>query len=85
MVADTARPAQPRYFIAGTDVREASYQQLTEHMRVPADVVAGLDLLTDDGMDADKAAPLLMAAHRDGRDAEAFARHLLKLRKAVRP
>lgn len=63
---------------------------LTEHehvalMGVSPAVSAGLDLLMDDGMDGEKAAKLLLAAERNGQDAEAFARHMLKLRGALRP
>lgn len=47
-------------------------------------VSAGYDLLADDGMDPETAATMMVAAERSGRDAEAFARHLLKLRKAAR-
>lgn len=36
------------------------------------------------GMHLEKAARLLVAAEGDGRDAETYARHLLKLRKAAR-
>lgn len=46
-------------------------------------LIAGLDLLCDDGMDAEKAAGLLFAAERGGKDPEAFARHLLTLRNAL--
>lgn len=63
---------------------------LTDHehvalMGVSPAVSAGLDLLMDDGMDGEKAAKLLLAAERNGDDAEAFARHMLKLRRAIRP
>jgi hypothetical protein len=47
-------------------------------------VNAGVDILDDDGMSIEKTLPLLVAAEADGRDPEAFARHLLKLRRALR-
>jgi hypothetical protein len=81
-------PARPprRFAVAtgGVTWELTSYQATVEHMGVPPDVVAGLDLLVDDGMPVDKAAALVGAEHRDGRDAEAFARHLLRLRRAAR-
>lgn len=80
-------PRPPRRFAvspAGAAWELTSYQATVDHMGVPPDVVAGLDLLVDDGMPVDKAADLVVAAHRDGRDAEAFARHLLRLRRAAR-
>ena len=52
---------------------------------IPDDVAAGLDLLHADGMADDKAAELLWAANRSGRDAAGFAAHLVELRKAFRP
>lgn len=62
---------------------------LSEHdllglMGVPAAVSAAYDLLTDDGMPAQKAADLAMAAWRSGRDPEAFARKTVRLRKGLR-
>lgn len=59
-----------------------SYYERALATGAPPDVIAGLDLLVDDGMDLDKAVDLLAAAHRGGHDAEHFARHLLTLRKA---
>lgn len=47
-------------------------------------VIAALDILVDDGMPAQKAADMAVAAERSGRDPEAFARHVIKLRKAMR-
>lgn len=44
----------------------------------------GMDLLHADGMPDDRAAELLLACVGDGRDPEAFAQHLLKLRRAFR-
>lgn len=47
-------------------------------------VIAAYDILTDDGMPADAAAKMAVAAERAGQNAEAFARRLVKLRKALR-
>jgi hypothetical protein len=81
----SAKP--PRRFAVtggGTAWELTSYQAALDHMRVPPDVAAALDLLVDDGMPVERAAELVVAAHKDGRDAEAFARHVLKLRRALR-
>lgn len=51
---------------------------------IPVDVDAGMDLLLADGMDGEKAAEMMWAANRDGRDALAFAEHLIMLRRAFR-
>ena len=45
---------------------------------------AGMDILMDDGMPAEDAAKLCLGAVRIGQDPEAFARHCVKLRRAVR-
>jgi hypothetical protein len=47
-------------------------------------VIAAYDVLADDGMPADQAAQLVVAAERSGRDPMATARHIVKLRKALR-
>lgn len=44
----------------------------------------GLDLLLADGMPDDKAAQLMLACVAEGRDPEQFARHVIKLRRAIR-
>ena len=44
---------------------------------------AAYDILHDDGMAPDKIADLLIGCRRSGRDPEAFARHLVELRRAV--
>lgn len=54
-------------------------------MGVSASVSAAYDLLTDDGVPPEQAATMAVGAERSGRDAETFARHYLKLRKAARP
>ncbi len=61
----------------------SDYDDLRATGASPA-VIAGLDLLVDDDMPADKAARLLIAAERQGKDPEAFARHLLTLRRELR-
>jgi hypothetical protein len=47
-------------------------------------VIAAVDILVDDGYPVDRAAQMAVAAERDGKDPEAFARHLLKLRGVLR-
>lgn len=47
-------------------------------------VIAAYDILSDDGMGAAKAAEMAVNAERSGKDPEAFARHLVKLRRALR-
>ena len=59
------------------------YEQLKE-LGIPMSVDAAFDILCDDGMDMEKAADMSVAAWRSGKDPEAFARHLVKLRKAAR-
>lgn len=65
-------------------VTERSYYDRALATGATPDVIAGVDLLEDDGMSTEKAVEMMAAAHRSGRDAEAFARHLIKLRKAWR-
>jgi hypothetical protein len=43
-----------------------------------------MDVLLADGMPEDRCAELLLASHGNGDDVEAFARHFVKLRKAMR-
>lgn len=50
---------------------------------VSPSVSAAYDLLTDAGVPAERAAQLAATAERLGKDAEAFARHYLALRRAV--
>lgn len=61
---------------------------IAEDFGLPYDVAArinaGMDILMDDNYPGDKAAELLLAAERKGEDAEAFARHMVKLRRALR-
>ena len=65
-------------------VTEISPEEHVELMGATPAISAAYDLLTDDGMSPQKAADLAVACERSGRDPEAFARHLIKLRKAVR-
>lgn len=65
-------------------------QDRLDVMGVSGSVSAGMDLLMDDGMPADQAAKMMLGAQRlfetqGGRDPEAMARHILKLRRALRP
>lgn len=59
------------------------YQQMKDLGASDA-VIAAYDILADDGMPPEQAAKMVVAAERSGRDAEAFARHVVKLRKAMR-
>lgn len=59
------------------------YEQL-KALGVSDAVSAAYDILTDDGMPPERAAQLSVAAERDGQDPEAAARHIVKLRKALR-
>lgn len=63
-------------------------RKMSEDFGLPYDVAArinaGMDILMDDNYPIDKAAKLMLAAERQGEDAEAFARHMVKLRKALR-
>jgi hypothetical protein len=47
-------------------------------------VIAAYDILADDGMTPQQAAEMAVSAERQGKDPVAFARHLVKLRKALR-
>jgi hypothetical protein len=51
---------------------------------VSPEVSAAFDLLTDDGMDPKDSIGLMLAAETQGRDPEAAARHILKLRRALK-
>ena len=62
---------------------QSEYEALTL-MGVPPSASAAYDILTDDGMDPDKAADLSMMAYRSGRDPEAFARKIVSLRRGFR-
>lgn len=76
----------PRYFAVGNngETRSLSQDERLRLMGVSPPVSAAFDLLTDDDMPADRAAEMAVGAERLGKDPEAFARHLLKLRKAYR-
>lgn len=53
-------------------------------MGISPSLLAGFDLLTDDGMSAESAGKMLVAAQQSGKDPEQFARHFLKLRQSIR-
>lgn len=76
----------PRSFAVGGDgaVTEMSTEDRLRLMGASPAVSAAYDLLTDDGMPSEDAAKMAVAAERSGKDPEAFARHLLKLRRAAR-
>ena len=50
----------------------------------PPSVIAAADILEDDGISYEKACEIAVAAHRSGRDPEEVARHMVKLRAAIR-
>lgn len=60
-----------------------SAEQELRDLGVSAEVSAAYDLLTDAGVPAEQAASLAVTAERQGRNAEDFARHFLKLRTAA--
>jgi hypothetical protein len=47
-------------------------------------VIAAYDILADDGMPPEKCAQMAVTAERSGKDPVSFARHVVKLRRAVR-
>lgn len=63
-------------------------QDRLDLMGIPPSVSAAYDLLTDDGMPPEQAAAIVLGMQRHheegGKDPEAQARHLIKLRRAVR-
>jgi hypothetical protein len=67
----------PRVFVAGQHGTEQAGE-------IDDAMMEALDLLTADGMSMDKAAGMVAACHRSGRDAVEFARHVVALRKAAR-
>jgi hypothetical protein len=75
-----------RSFAVGIDgsAEELSTEERLRLMGISPSASAAYDLLADDGMPPEKAAEMVAAAHRSGRDPEAFARHLTRLRKAWR-
>jgi sirohydrochlorin ferrochelatase len=83
-VSEQERPH--RSFAVASDgaATEMSAHQRLEHIGVSPAVSAAYDLLADDGMPPEDAARMAVAAERGGRDPEAFARHLRKLRRAWR-
>ncbi len=68
----------------GVAVRLVGVEASVSLMGISPSLSAGYDLLADDGMDPDRIASLLMAAEKQGKDPETFARHMLKLRRAAR-
>lgn len=65
-----------RIFVAGP--------QETQVLEPPPGVEEAYDLMTGEGVPAQTAADMAMAAHRGGKDPVAFARHFISLRKAMR-
>lgn len=61
-----------------------SVEETVTHMGVSPAASAAYDILTDDGYPAEKAWEMVLAAEKGGQQPEAFARHFVKLRKAVR-
>lgn len=62
----------------------SDYYEELKKLGIPLSVDAAVDILVDDGMGVEKASEMSVSAWRSGRDPEAFARHLVKLRKAAR-
>lgn len=73
----------PRCFAVSPSGETAilSVEEATALIGCPPSVSAAYDLLTDSGMSPDKAAELAVAAYRSGRDPEAFARHVARVRR----
>jgi len=69
---------------ADGEAKAMSPEERLSHMGVSPQLSAGYDLLTDDGYPPEKAAELLAEAERMGKDPEAFAQHMIKLRRALR-
>ena len=65
-------------------VSEPSYHERALATGAPPAVIAALDILIDGGLSPERAVEVAFAAHRAGEDAEAFARHFVKLRRAIR-
>lgn len=86
MTGSPERSRPPRSFAVDPQgvTTEMSVNDRLGLMGVSPAVSAAFDLLTDDGMSADDAARMAVAAERGGRDPEASARHILKLRRAYR-
>lgn len=64
-------------------VEGKSSEEVVQALGISPAASAGFDILTDDGMDGYKAAELVMAAESIGKDPEAFARKVVRLRKVV--
>jgi hypothetical protein len=65
-------------------VVEASYEEWLRHMGLSPKFSAAFDILTDDGYSPEKAAELLVAAEKIGRDPEVIARKIVSLRHVIR-
>lgn len=83
---DTLSDAAPRSFAVDSlgNATSLSTEERVTLMGVSPSASAAYDLLTDDGVPAEQAAKLTLAAQKSGRDPEAFARHFLKLRRGLR-
>lgn len=80
------RPDPPRSFAVRRDGMTSILSE-EDHVRlmgVSAEASAAFDILADDGYPAEEAWKLILTAERSGKDPEVFARHFLKLRKALR-
>lgn len=77
---------EPRSFaVHGDGIAEIlSVEDHVRLMGISAAVSAAYDIMTDDGFPPEEAGRFALAAERQGRDPEAFARHFVKLRKAAR-
>lgn len=65
-----------RIFIGGPQGIQAA--------EAPPGAEEACDLMAADGVPPQRAADMALAAHREGKDPAAFARHFVRLRKAMR-
>jgi hypothetical protein len=69
---------------ASGEARALSHEGWLRLLGISPAVSAAVDLMTDDRVPMQTAVDMAMAAERDGKDPEAFARHFLKLRRVAR-
>ncbi len=76
----------PRSFAAHADgqIDMLDIESAVRLAGVSAAASAGYDIMTDDGVPPETAWKMALSAERDGKNPEAFARHLVSLRKALR-
>lgn len=80
-----AHPGQARWKVDIEGVVSArSYNERVAAIGYTQEQMAAIDIMTDDGVPLEKAAALALGATKNGQNAEAAARHFVKLRKAFR-